>query len=212
MWKMLDLFSGLGGASESMVRDPNWEVMRIENNEMLSGVLHTEIMDVLEFRDTLASMIEEGYAPEAPDVVWASPPCVEFSLAYSAPQSIALREGREYNPSMELVDATIDIINMLNPRYWVIENVRGAVKWFESRLGKQRMVINHSIFLWGKFPSFVPGSIDSKYAENGSSRDPLRPNKRAMIPFTISDSLRCAIEQQRTLDDYILVDDDGLPQ
>ena len=38
MLKMLDLFSGLGGASEAMVNDPKWEVLRIENNPLLSGV------------------------------------------------------------------------------------------------------------------------------------------------------------------------------
>jgi site-specific DNA-cytosine methylase len=40
--KMLDLFSGLGGASEAFVR-AGWEVMRIENNPLLSEVPNTEI-------------------------------------------------------------------------------------------------------------------------------------------------------------------------
>jgi len=46
MKHMLDLFSGLGGASEAMVRDDTWSVLRIENNPLLGGVPYTVIDDV----------------------------------------------------------------------------------------------------------------------------------------------------------------------
>tara|TARA_Y100000361_G_scaffold82548_2_gene73020 strand:+ start:1303 stop:1950 length:648 start_codon:yes stop_codon:yes gene_type:complete len=199
MLKMLDLFSGLGGASEAMVRSGNWEVLRIENNPLLSGVEHTEMIDVIEFRDELAKMIEEGYTPEPVDLLWASPPCVEFSLAYSSPQSIANRNNEPYEPCMDLLLATLDIIDMIQPRYWVIENVRGAKKWFKPHLGEQRQVINHAIFLWGNYPMIVVDSIESKYANDTSSKDPLRANKRAIIPFAISESLRRAVEEQTSI-------------
>lgn len=203
MWKMLDLFAGLGGASEAMVQSENWDVMRIENNPMLMGVAHSSQIDVIDFRDTLRGMIDDGYIPDRLDLLWASPPCTEFSLAYSSPQSIANREGREYQPSMELLEATIDIIEMLQPKYWVIENVRGAVKWFKPYLGEQVKVINHSLFLWGNFPSFEVGQIESKYNKDSSSRDPLRANKRALIPFEVSDQLRIAVETQRSILEWI---------
>lgn len=199
MLKMLDLFSGLGGASEAMVQSEKWEVMRIENNPLLSGVPESHEIDVKQFRDELRGMIDDGFVPESPTLIWASPPCVEFSLGYSSPQSKAIRSGEEYNPDMSLLEATIDIIEMLQPKYWVIENVRGAVKWFKPYLGEQQMVINHSIFLWGKFPSFYPGQIESKFKNEGSSRCPLRANRRALIPFTVSNELRLAIEQQRSI-------------
>lgn len=203
MWKMLDLFSGLGGASEAMVRSENWEVMRIENNSMLSGVAHSHEICVKQFRDELRGMIEEGFEPESPTLLWASPPCTEFSLAYSSPQSIANREGIEYDPDMTLLEATLDIIEMVKPRYWVIENVRGAVRWFEPYVGTQRKVINHSIFLWGNFPGFEVGKIESKYANEGSSRDPLRANRRALIPYEISDALRQAVQDQRSIMEWV---------
>lgn len=199
MLRMLDLFSGLGGASEAMVRSPKWEVLRIENNPLLSEVEHTEMIDVIQFRNELAKMIEEGFEPQPVDLLWASPPCREFSLAYSAPQSIANRNGETYEPSLDLLLATMDIIDMIQPRYWVIENVRGAKKWFKPHLGEQRQVINHAIFLWGNYPSFEVGKIERKYVGEGSSRCPLRPNKRALIPFVISDELRKAVEEQTTI-------------
>ena len=48
---MLDLFSGLGGASEAFVQSDDWEVIRIESNPVLSGVPHTQTRDVLEWMD-----------------------------------------------------------------------------------------------------------------------------------------------------------------
>lgn len=200
MWKMLDLFSGLGGASESMNRSPNWEIMRIENNPLLSGIEHTEQICVLEFRDNLRQLIEDGFQPQPVDLLWASPPCREFSLAYSSPQSIARREGKEYEPSMDLLQATMDIIDMIQPRYWVIENVRGAKKWFKPHLGNERQVINHSLFLWGNYPMFgVPGNIPTKAMKDKNSANPLRANHKALIPFEVSDALRLAVEQQTTI-------------
>lgn len=200
---MLDLFSGLGGASEAMVQN-GWEVQRIENNPLLSEVPHTTLKSVFELRDELVEMERSGFTPtEQIDVVWASPPCTEFSLAYSSPQSIALREGRDYEPDLEPLRATIEIIRILKPRYWVIENVRGSIKWFKPILGEQVKVINHSIILWGNFPSFANPTIESKFKNEGSSRCPLRANRRALIPLAVSNELRKAVENQRTLLEWI---------
>lgn len=202
--KMLDLFSGLGGASEAFIQSQNWEVQRIENNVLLESVPNTTLKSVFELRDELVKMQNEGYHPATTiDLLWASPPCVEFSLAYSSPQSRALRENREYQPDLRAVEATIEIIRILKPRYWVIENVRGAVNWFKPLLGKQAKVINHSIFMWGNFPAFVNPIIDSKEKGAGSSSDPLRANKRAIIPFSVSKALKTAIENQRQIWDYV---------
>lgn len=202
--KILDLFSGLGGASEAFVQHDNWEVQRIENNPLLSEVPHTTIKSVLALRDELVEMEQLGFAPsEQIDVVWASPPCTEFSLAYSSPQSIALREGRDYQPDLEPLYATLEIIRILKPRFWIIENVRGAAKWFKPIIGEQVKVINHSIFLWGVFPSFANPSIESKFKNEGSSRCPLRANRRALIPFAVSNELRKAIDNQRSILEWV---------
>ena len=204
MKKMLDLFSGLGGASEAFVKDPNWQVQRIENNPLLSGVEKTTLKSVFQLRDELVSMVESGFTPtEEIQVIWASPPCTEFSLAYSAPQSIAQRENRPYTPDLSLLHATIEIIRILKPKYWVIENVRGSAKWFEPYLGKPVKVIGHSIFLWGRFPGFENPEIDSKFKNEGSSRDPLRANRRALIPYEVSLALKETIEMQRSILEWV---------
>lgn len=62
------------------------------------------------------------------DVVWASPPCTTFSVA-----SIG-RHWKLGNPSDEAVIGnkilakTIEIINLVRPKYWFIENPRGMMR------------------------------------------------------------------------------------
>ena len=47
--------------------------------------------------------------------------------------------------------ACLRLIDQIRPRYWVIENVKGAVFWFKPHLGRPRYVCN-PYYLWGFFP------------------------------------------------------------
>ena len=137
MMQMLDLFSGLGGASEAFLQN-GWHVIRIDNNPMFgpggkNEVPHTITSDVIRFRNT--------FEPKTIDFLWASPPCNEFSLAYPAPRSVAAREGvlDLYKPDMKPLEATLAIIKAIKPRYWAIENVQGAIRYFEPYIGRHRV-------------------------------------------------------------------------
>lgn len=201
--RVLDLFSGLGGFSEAFLLAGD-EVERVENNPLLNQVPRTTMMDVLHLRDQLEEMISNGYPCRPIDVLLASPPCYDFSLAFSAPQAIASRAGEfeEYEPSLELVEATIDIIKMLKPRYWVIENVMGSIRHFK-KIGLEPNQIHGSAVLYGKFPKFSTPAMPTKRKKDTNSKDPLRSNKRALIPIELSSALRNAIISQKTLlDDY----------
>lgn len=204
--RVLDLFSGLGGFSEAFVLAGD-HVERVENNPLLSEVPHTTIMDVVAFRDDLEHLLSNGHRiPKRlkTDVILASPPCYEFSLAFSAPQAIASREGKyeEYEPSMELVEATLDIIRMVKPRYWIIENVIGSIKHFK-KIGLEPNQIHGSAVLYGKFPKFSTPDMPTKAQRDTNSKDPLRSNKRALIPIELSSAIRKAIVSQKSLfDDY----------
>lgn len=68
--------------------------------------------------------------PKAPDVLWASPPCQGFSVAVI---------GRNWNHdktpktdsarlAMSLALRTLELIRILEPRYWFIENPRGMLR------------------------------------------------------------------------------------
>jgi len=138
------------------------------------------------------------------DVILASPPCYEFSLAFSAPQGIASRNGtfEDYSPDMELIEITLEIIDILKPRYYIIENVRGSIRHFE----KIGLIPNQKFQAWvlyGKFPKFTPPKMKTKREKNIKPHGhPLRANYKALIPFELSDCLRRAIIEQKTIFDF----------
>jgi len=201
--KVLDLCSGLGGFSEAFVLAGH-EVLRIENNPLLANVDKTDIIDIFDVRDLLEDIREDNPDPflQSVDVILFSPPCLEFSLAFNAPRAIHLRERPNipYEPSMDILECGLDIIRLLKPRYWVVENVRGASPFFSQLMGKPRQ-INEAYFFWGNFPSFVPEAFPSK-AEKDERRDPMRANIRAKVPIEISEALLEAIQSQKCILDY----------
>jgi len=205
MKKVLDLYSGLGGFSEAFVRSPNYEVMRIENNPLLSEVPHTEIMCVLEFRDNLREMINRGYIPDPVEIILISPPCLPFSLGFNAPQAILSREGgfEDYKPDMSHLMAGLEIVEMLKPRYFIVENVRGAIRHFKPILGDHFASIGQSNFLWGNCPPLAPFEIEKGHRKTATGSSELRHNIRSLIPFNVSLAIKKAIESQKTIFDYL---------
>ena len=202
-YRMLDLFCGLGGASQAMVDHEDWEVVRIDNNpDLLQHVSFVckDIRDVLEeVRQLKPNQIHDI------DLIWASPPCTDFSNGYAGPKYTHMRENPDevYLPDLTLVRMTIEIIEILKPRYWIIENVKGAVKFFEPLLGPPKVIIG-PYYLWGNFPLFnakLPAGY-SKYNDEDKYGRKLRPNARAVVPIEISEALRQTIQYQSTLDNY----------
>lgn len=187
MKRMVDLFSGLGGASQPFVDHPKWDVFRVEISELCSHVPHTIIADVMD--DYL-----HLYLPSCIDLLWMSPPCTEFSLA---------RHPRIENPDLTLVKRCLELVEILNPRYWVIENVKGSIKHLRPILGEPRTIIGGKFVLWGNFPLFS-ANIDnhSKMKNDSWSSDPLRPQKRAIVPPQIGEALRQSIDYQTTIDGF----------
>jgi len=200
MKHMVDLYSGLGGASEAFF-DANWNVLRIENNPLMSAVPHTVIDDVKSIRDNVSS---NWLVPKI-DLIWASPPCTEFSGGYASPKSIASRTiGLDnYEPDMSLLEAAMDIIEIVKPKYWVIENVVGSIRYFAEYLGEPRQIIGPYV-LWGNFPLLDCNSetIVPKKFKDTNSRDPLRSNRRAKVDYAISQALLDSLESQKSIFDF----------
>ena len=57
--KIIDLCSGMGGASEAFIQAGD-DVVRIDNNILLSEVPHTIMMTIQEFRDWLIQLRSTG--------------------------------------------------------------------------------------------------------------------------------------------------------
>lgn len=81
-------------------------------------------------------------------VIVASPPCEGFSEGRADVWS------RPKPADLELVLHTCRVMREADPRFWAIENVRGAMGWFEPMLGTPRLN-NKPWYLWGSFPGFL---------------------------------------------------------
>ena len=77
----LDLFCGLGGASESFC-GTDWRVIRIDNNpDLLDHVKGMWLLDMMDVENVLTVIRAHLYDVHVDRlVVLASPPCYHFSL------------------------------------------------------------------------------------------------------------------------------------
>jgi len=163
---MLDLFSGLGGASRAM-KERGWEVVMIDN-------------DPARKPDILADIRDWQWSGTRPDLLWASPPCTDFSRE-DQPWT-----HRGIKPDLSCCLATMRLIASIKPRWWILENVRGAVPY----LGRRYLRIG-SRYLWGRFPLFLTNHCYGKTnIPSGKNQAALR----ALIPYGISLALAQAIE------------------
>ena len=199
----IDLFCGLGGASSAFV-GTDWRVIRIDNNpELLNHVKGMWLLDMNDIKNVLDVIRAHLYDVEVERlVVWASPPCTEFST-----------KNPDRNPDefdLTLLRNTCFVIAALEEDYnlteWFIENVRGAIQPFNSELGHYRQRIG-PFFLWGKF---VPvACIDAdvhrhrKPFNKTNSRTPLRSNIHAQIPYALSESVRESLDRQLSLGRWV---------
>jgi len=184
---MLDLYSGFGGASEAFVK-AGWEVHRMDNNPAFRKIPHTLYGDVCALRPAWVRSIGPI------DLLWASPPCLDFSLAYNAPGPKAARAREPFEPDMTLIKKAISIRDRYEPRYWCFECVVGAIMHFEPFLGPPTQIIGPFV-LWHNLPQIIipkETKFDSKTALQ--ERDnPLRPNLRARVPLFLSEAVLEAV-------------------
>jgi len=205
--RVLDLFSGFGGWSEAFLNSGH-EVLRIENNPLLKDVKRTHLICVKEFRDELLNAKERGEPLMDIDVIMASPPCLEFSNAFNAPKSKWLRENPfanvdDYEPNLELLEITLEIIDIIKPKYWVIENVVGSIRYFKPKLGIPRQIIG-AFVLWGTYPEIIIKNELPSKASKDKRWSKLRSNHKAKIPIQLSHGLLIAILEQTNFNDYWL--------
>ena len=175
MYVFFDGCCGLKGAS-SAAKDRGWEVTTLDIDSDFNP-------------DIVADIREYTYMGPVPHLMWFSPPCLEFSRS-SLPW---IRSQQP--PDLSIVLACKRIVDQVKPQYWVIENVKGAVRWFRDILGPPRFVIN-PYYLWGYFPIPPRIMIRNKPKQSFTSA---RRAERAMIPYALSHAITIAAEYQSPL-------------
>ena len=116
--KVLELFAGSCSFS-NVAKEYGYETFTTDYNNF-EGIDY--VTDILDF--------DYNELPYKPDIIWASPPCTYFSVA-----SIGKHWNVDHTPKskeaitgMAIVNKTKEIINTLQPKYFVIENPRGKLR------------------------------------------------------------------------------------
>ena len=166
--KVLDLFCGLGGFSRAFTE---------RGHDVIS-------VDIVPPATILADVRALPLATDyQPDVILGSPPCTEFTK-WDLPWQDCDK------PSLELVEAFLAVVERLRPRFWVMENVRGLVRYWDHppvmRCGSRH--------LWGEFPLFLFGSHREALGKWRLPPSPDRARLRSRVPTVISRGLCRSIE------------------
>ena len=181
--KVLDLYCGLGGWAKGLI-------------ELGFNVTGYDIVDYSEQYPGefyQADLLNYCAFPMA-DVVVASPPCTDFSKSSLPSTWKSVQKSPPDIPlALKLFERCFEIISVVKPKYWIIENVRGA----QPYVGRAVKHIG-SRYFWGWFPDFDVSSKEDVYGKWLLPPSPDRPALRSVIPYSISVAFGNAIKKALT--------------
>jgi hypothetical protein len=202
----LDLFSGLGGFSSAFRESEDWDVVEVDIEERFDPDICANILD-----------LRHDDLPDA-DVVLASPPCKDFSIAASRYEKIVDGEPKtdSAKESVLLVYHTLGLIKAISSDYWFLENPRGYLRQFIGeptgwvaycQYGRDHMKPTE---LWGEHPQSFNyrhcqpendcHQYNTDWAQGGDgnmSTNPAFPDdpaERAKVPQELSECILEAVE------------------
>jgi hypothetical protein len=163
---VIDLFCGLKGWSEPFL-ERGHEVITLD----IDPKFHPDIVaDILE--------VEPEDFPWRPDAILASPPCEAFSVLRIGRNWTGPDDPNPHSPktpeaahAVKLVEKTINLIEQMSPRFFVIENPRAKLRKLPMMARFDRVTVTYCQYglkymkptdLWGGFPkSWAPRPICS---------------------------------------------------
>lgn len=181
---VLDLYCGLGG----------WAQGFVEQGHEVTGYDIIDFAEKYPGKFVKADLLTLSDFPSA-DLVVASPPCTDFSKAsFPATWKSVQKFPPDIPGALKLFNRVFEIVELVKPRYFIIENVRGAQKY----VGKARMHIG-SRYFWGNFPWFSVGNADDIYGKWRMTPSQDRGVLRSVIPLSISRALAESVTSQAGL-------------
>lgn len=111
--KLLELFCGTKSISKVFYVN-GWDVTTLDFDPQFNPDICGDI---------LTTDIKGEY-----DVIWASPPCTTWSIAAVGKHWRGNKPSAEAIMGNKILCRTLEIINILRPRYWFIENPVGMMR------------------------------------------------------------------------------------
>lgn len=207
--KVLDLFSGLKGWSTPWA-DRGHETFAIDIDRRFDADAYIDISNVHEVLEIL---------PWQPDVILASPPCNAFSVMSMARNWTHSGEPKTLTAviGQRLVLATLKIVNITKPRYWVLENPRARLRTLDLLDNIPRYTVTYCQYgedrmkptdLWGVLPESLvlrpmckngdPCHVRAPRGSRTGTQGGVDSIRSAMIPYELSKEICLAAER-----DYI---------
>ena len=162
--KLLELFSGTGSVGK-VATFSGFDVVSLDRD--MNANIKTDIMD-WDYRE---------FPPQHFDVIWASPPCTEYSRA----KTVGVRKIDESNA---IVLKVLEIIQYLDPIFFIIENPQSGLlkdQYFMNDIPyddvdycKYGMPYRKRTRLWNNVYGWVPKSLckrDCDSFENGKHKE-----------------------------------------
>ena len=201
----IDLGAGLGGASEAFIECENWEVLRFDIAEEVKDVQNMHLVDYVNNTSKVIDMIRNKMhdlnIDESSLYIWASPECKEWSNGFNSKKCKMRRKGEAFVPDLTQVTAVRHIVEVLKPRVWILENVKGGLEFINTILGPPATFRN-PVYLWGDFPLFRIPKNPAKKTDLGPSK--MRYWIRSKIDIGLSRSMKRAFENQTTVYDFFM--------
>lgn len=208
---VVDLFSGTGSSTIAFA-ERGHRVLRVEKDRQHAAEWHADVTRVTaeEVRSRLNGL--------PVDFVWLSPPCTAFSVASIGrhwarggndpqPKSVHAVEG------LRVVRLALDLVEALQPRWWLLENPRGMLRKVRMMQSLRRWTVTYCQYgdtrmkptdLWGVMPdrwrpraACKNGDTCHVSAPAGSSTGTQGLKSvvdRARVPRALSDEVCAAIE------------------
>jgi hypothetical protein len=163
--KVLELFCGTKSISNAF-KERGHEVYTVDWEKGFAPDLAIDIEEL-----TVDRIIE--LCGGVPDVIWASPDCTTYSVAAISKHRRKDSEGNlipitEYAKKCDRVNKhLLDLLNELKPKYYFIENPRGALRKMDFMQGLKRYTVTYCKYgekrmkptdIWTNHPNpqFIP--------------------------------------------------------
>ena len=104
--RLLELFSGTGSVG-NVFKEHGWDVVSLDRD--MPADISTDILD-WDYKNS-------SYPPNHFDVIWASPPCTEYSIAKT-------KGVRNLELANSIVEQTLAIIEYYNPHIYFLRTHR----------------------------------------------------------------------------------------